>query len=573
MVMRMRSLEKAAEKRAQEWLDGPYDDDAKGEIRRLLTQDPKALSDAFFKNLSFGTGGMRGVMGVGTNRMNVYTVRRATQGLANYLKKQPIEKLSAFIGYDVRRLSREFAEETARVLAGNGIQVFLAKELCPTPLVSFGCRYFGCHAAIVITASHNPPQYNGYKVYWKDGAQIVFPHDVGIMEEASRVEEIHLAPLEPPLVHLVGEELDRAYLDEMKKLQLHPELAGSPVKIVYSPLHGTGIRIIPEALKSWGFEHISLVEKQSRPDGNFSFAPSPNPEDQEALRLGTEQLEKEGGDIFIATDPDADRVGAVVRGNRRLSGNQTGCILLQHICSALAAKNGIPPNGAFVKTIVTTELFKKIAEAYGGACIEVLTGFKYIGEKIAEWEESFGGYQYIFGAEESYGSLFGTFVRDKDAISTSCLIAEAAALAKKQNLTLYDRLCQIYKKFGIHRESLTNIAFSDSKAGMEQMESLMRRLRENPPSQIGSIPIVAIEDYLSGTVPLPRSDVLRFWLNDRSKLVIRPSGTEPKVKIYAEVVGEAKGDIDRAIRSCDERLKALVDSFQKEALVKKESRE
>jgi phosphoglucomutase/phosphomannomutase len=508
---------------------------------------------------------MRGVMGVGTNRMNIYTIRSATQGLASYIKNQAIEKPAAFIGCDVRRNSREFAEETARVLAGNGIQVFLAKEICPTPLVSFGCRYFGCSAAVMITASHNPPQYNGYKVYWSDGAQVVFPHDEGIMREVGK-HEVRLAPLEPPLVHLVGEELDRAYLQEMNKLQLHPELSGSPIRIVYSPLHGTGIRLIPKALRGWGYSYVSLVKEQSVPDPSFSFAPSPNPEDQAALKMGTDQLEEEGADIFIATDPDADRVGAVVRGKRWLTGNQTGCILLQHICSALAAKKEMPPNAAFVKTIVTTELFKKIAEDYGGTCIDVLTGFKFIGEKIAEWERSFGGYQYVFGAEESYGCLFGTFVRDKDAISTSCLIAEAAALAKKQNLTLIDRLYQLYKKYGIHRESLANLAFSDSKAGMEQMEALMRRLRENPPASIAGVEVETIEDYLSGNMSLPKSDVLRFWLKDRSKLVIRPSGTEPKVKIYAEVVGLAKGDIEKNVLECDERLKNLVSQFQKEAL-------
>lgn len=562
-----KTLEPTIAKRVQQWLDGPYDAETKKEIQRLLANDPKALSDAFFKDISFGTGGMRGTMGVGTNRMNIYTIRKATQGLANYLKKQSTPKISVFIGCDVRHHSREFAEETARVLAGNGIQVFLAKEICPTPLVSFSCRYFSCQSAVMITASHNPPQYNGYKVYWKDGAQVVFPHDVGIMKEVENPSlTVQLGELDPPLVHPVGEEIDHAYLQEAKKLQLHPELPGSSLKIIYSPLHGTGIRLVPKALKSWGYEHVSLVEKQSMPDGSFSFAPSPNPEEDKTMQLGEEQLEKEHADIFIATDPDADRVGVAISEKKRLTGNQTGCLLLQHICAALTAKKEFPPNAAFVKTIVTTELFKKIAEDYGGACIDVLTGFKYIGEKIAEWEQSFGGYQYIFGAEESYGCLFGTFVRDKDAISASCLIAETAALAKKQNLTLLDRLYLIYQKYGIHREGLVNIAFSDSKAGLEQMKELMHRLREKPPAQIGNQRVVSVEDYLSGKNSLPRSDVLRFWLKDESKLVIRPSGTEPKVKIYAEVVGYAKSEIESEVAACDQRLQSLIDDFQKDAL-------
>ncbi len=556
----------STETRIQEWLKGPYDEETKSEIRRLQKEDPKALFNAFFKDLSFGTGGMRGIMGVGTNRMNLYTIRRATQGLANYMKKQPFESLSAFIGYDVRHHSKEFAEEAASVLAGNGIRVFLTKNICPTPLVSFGCRYFECQAAIMITASHNPPAYNGYKVYWKDGAQVVPPHDVGIMEEVHRVSRVQLGELDPPLVHWVGEEIDHAYLQEMKKLQLYPNLRGT-LKIIYSPLHGTGIRLVPKALKDWGFKDVSLVEKQSAPDGNFTFAASPNPEEGEALRLGEEQLGKEKGDLLIATDPDADRVGVVIGGKVRLTGNQMGCLLLHHICHALTEKKEFPSNAAFVKTIVTTELFKKIAQYYGGTCIDVLTGFKYIGEKIAEWEQSFGGYQYIFGAEESYGCLFGTAVRDKDAVSASCLIAEAAALAKQENLTLLDRLHQLYKKYGVHRESLTNLAFSDSKAGMEEMQTLMRKLREHPPTKIGEVPVVSVEDYLSGKMSLPLSDVLRFWLQDESKLVIRPSGTEPKIKIYAEVVGHAKREIEAEIASSDARLSGLVGAFRKECLL------
>lgn len=566
-------IDPAIEKRIQRWLEGPFDPKMKEEIRRLQKSDPKQLSDAFFRDLAFGTGGMRGIIGVGTNRMNRYTVGAATQGLANYLKKQPGKSHSVFIGYDVRHHSREFAEETARVLAGNGIRVYLSKEICPTPLTSFACRHFGCSAAVMITASHNPPEYNGYKVYWKDGAQVVPPHDVGIMQEAAKIQSPDQIKMGETFTEVDGE-LDAAYLAELKKLQLHPELSGSPLKIIYSNLHGTGLRLVPKALKEWGYSNLSFVEKQKPLDGNFTYAHSPNPENEKALKLGMEQL-KEG--IFIATDPDADRVGVVAldRGKPvRLTGNQTACLCLHHICTSLTS---LPPNAAFIKTIVTTELFKVIAESFGGKCIDVLTGFKYIGEKIGIWEKSFDSYQFIFGAEESYGSLFGTFVRDKDAVSASCLVAEMAALAKKQNLSLIDRLYQIYRKYGIHRESLTDLAFSETPEGMNQMQSLMKHLRADPPSHIDGQKIVTIEDYqlrkathlVTGkthSLDLPESDVLRFWLEEGSKFVIRPSGTEPKVKIYAEVMEKKTTDIDHAIASCDKRLIKLIAAFQKESL-------
>jgi len=561
--MDMNLTHSAIMEKVQKWLSGPYDEKTKTEIHRLLKEDPKTLSDAFFKDLSFGTGGMRGVMGVGTNRINIYTIRKTTQGLCNYLKKQPFPTLSAFIGYDVRHHSKEFAEETARVFAGNGITVYLSLDICPTPLVSFGCRHFGCQAAVMITASHNPKQYNGYKVYWTDGAQVVAPHDTGIMNEVSQVDEhIQLAPLNSPLIHLVGEDIDQDYLQTIKEQQLYPQLNKDSLKILYSPLHGTGIRLVPKALKSLGYSHFSLIEQQSTPDGDFSFAPSPNPEEKESLALGKNQLLKEHADLFIATDPDADRIGVVSAGGTTFTGNQMACLLLEHICFALTQKNQFPSNAAFIKTIVTTELFAKIAKNYGGTCIDVLTGFKYIAEKINKWEASFDAYQYIFGAEESYGYLFGTAVRDKDAISTACLIAETAALAKQNNLTLTDRLHQIYKQYGIHREALTNLTFSDGLEGMQEMQSLMQRLRNSPPQIIAGQEVVLIEDYLNGRDNLPPSDVLRLWLKDKSKLVIRPSGTEPKIKIYAEVSEEAGANISQQIITCDQRLLSLIESFK-----------
>jgi len=548
------------EERIQRWLNGPFDQNTKDEINRLLIEDPKALSDAFFKDLAFGTGGMRGIMGIGTNRLNVYTIRMATQGLANYLNQQPGEEKSVFIGYDVRNHSREFAEETAKVLAGNQIRALLSKEICPTPLVSFACRHFKCSAAIMITASHNPPQYNGYKVYWNDGCQLVPPHDEGVMKEVEKIKSPDQVRLNPKYEE-IGSVIDDAYLDELKKIQMLPNLSKIPLKIVYSNLHGTGIRLMQKALNAWGYPSPSYVEKQKALDGNFTNAPSPNPEEEKALQLGTEQLAQEKADLFIATDPDADRIGLVVP-NARFTGNQIACLCLYHICSTLAEKNQFPSNAALIKTIVTTELFKTIAESFGGKCVDVLTGFKYIGEQIGIWESAFDAYQYLFGAEESYGYLGHTFARDKDAFSTACLIAEMAAKAKSENITLVDRLNQIYSKFGIHRESLLNIAFTDSQAGMDQMKSLMNRLRKDPPSHIANQKVTLIEDYIDGKDTLPPSDVLRFWLEDKSKLVIRPSGTEPKVKVYAEVMQMGKSDLKESIEECDERLKKLLESFQ-----------
>lgn len=549
--------------RIQSWLDGPFDESTKAEIQKLLKNDPTGLSDAFFKDLSFGTGGMRGIMGVGTNRMNIYTIQMATQGLANYIKKTCTEETpSVFIGYDVRHNSRKFAEETARVFSGNGIRVLLSKEICPTPLVSFACRHYKCSAAVMITASHNPPQYNGYKVYWSDGGQIVPPHDVGIMAEVRRIKSPTQVLLKDGYEE-IGSEIDDAYLVELKKLQMLPDLASVSPKITYTNLHGTGIRLIPNALKSWGYTDLNFVEEQLPLDGNFSKAPSPNPEEAKALELGIAQIRKQNRDILIATDPDADRIGLATK-ETRFTGNQIACLCLYHICQTLQEKGEFPENAAFIKTIVTTELFKVIAEDFGGKCIDVLTGFKYIGEQIGIWEKVFDGYQYIFGGEESYGYLFGTFVRDKDSISSACLIAELTASAKKRNLRLEDLLHEIYQKYGVHRESLTNIAFSDSKEGMDQMKALMFRLRKSAPKEIGGIAVTSLEDYLYDDRDLPASDVLRFWLADKSKLVIRPSGTEPKVKVYAEVVEMVQADLNQTIASCDARLKKLVDALQKE---------
>ncbi len=562
--------------RIQLWLDGPYDEKTKETIRELQNTDPKALSDAFFKDLSFGTGGLRAKMGLGTNRLNLYTIRLATQGLANYLNKQPLDKRSVFIGYDVRRHSAEFALEAARVLAGNQIRAMLTEDICPTPLVSFGCRYFECQAAIMITASHNPPEYNGYKVYWSDGGQIVAPHDQGIIEEVKKIQnffQVLIAPEDSPLIERIGGSLDEAYLEKLSSHRLYPHLPS--LDIIYTPLHGTGIRILPQALQSWGFS-CSLVDKQKTPDGQFPHVKTPNPEEPQALELGAEMMIEREADLLLGTDPDADRVGAAVLHQGApvyLTGNQIACLCLEHLCEALVKQNALPKESACIKTIVTTELFRKIAESYKTSCFDVLTGFKYIAAEIEKWQRSQAPYHYLFGGEESFGYLFGTFVRDKDAISSSCLIAEAAASAKQHGMTLVDKLYQLYLRYGVHRESLTNISLPDNQEGLNKIQHLMDSLRTNPPSEINGQPLIQIDDYLSSQskylptntltpIPLPSSNVLRFWLQDNSKLVIRPSGTEPKMKIYAEVF-EHSPDIHKTVQSCDARLHDLVQNFQK----------
>lgn len=573
-------MDSATQDRIQSWLSGDYDPEVQSEIHRLMKEKPDELKDAFYRDLSFGTGGMRGIMGVGTNRMNIYTIRSATQGLANYLKKQPQDQRhSVFIGYDVRINSRLFAEETARVLAGNGIEVYITETICPTPLASFGCRFLHCSAAIMITASHNPPQYNGYKVYWSDGAQIVPPHDVGIIEEVRKIHhlnEIHLKELSDPLVHWVREEIDEAYLQQLDKLSFFSDSSPASLKIIYSNLHGTGLRLVPPALKRRKFFHLVLVKEQQSLDGHFPFAPSPNPEEEKAMALGSQQLLAQQADLFLATDPDADRLGVVVKDHGqsiRLNGNQIACLCLSYIASFLKMKNELPPNAAFVKTIVTSEMARKIAEDYHIECFDVLTGFKYIAERIREWEISFNGKQFIFGAEESHGYLISTFVRDKDAISAACLLCEAAEAAKRQNRTLIDRLHDLYRTYGVYRQSLATISFDDSPEGMEKMKSVTESLRKDPPRSIHQLQVQKMDDYLSQrstdlftrkTMPisLPISDVLTFWLEDQSKLVIRPSGTEPKIKIYAEVCTPPSPQVEQHISECDQKLSVLVNALK-----------
>lgn len=507
-----------------------------------MRSDPSQLEDAFSTNLKFGTGGMRGIMGVGTNRMNHYTIQMATQGLANYLLQQPLtrDRHSVFISFDSRNNSREFALESAKVLAGNGIRVYLTKELRPTPFVSFGVRQKGCSAGIMITASHNPKEYNGYKVYWSDGAQVVSPHDTAIVAEVKKIsgfEQIKLALDNSPLIEWVDPELDLEYLDTLEKLQLDPRedhLVGDRLKITYTPLHGAGIKLLPAALRRFGFSNLNLVDPQIVPDGNFPTVKVPNPEDPKALALGIAQLQSTQSDLLIATDPDADRMAVVVLHKGKpvpLTGNQIACICLEYICDTLKKQGRLPKNGAAVTTIVSTDLFGEIARSYDCGCFEVLTGFKYIGELIHKWEQD-KSHTFLFGAEESYGYLMGTHSRDKDAIISACLVAEIALLMQVEGRTLVDYLEDLYQKHGLFLEKQRVLSFDPGSKGMEKMQEMMASLRGKPLTEIKGHRILSIEDYQKGFGSLPPSDVLLYRLEDFGKIIIRPSGTEPKLKIY-----------------------------------------
>ena len=585
MTEDLSAFDAETQKHLKSWLNGAYDEQSKNEIRRLLKEHPQELIEAFYTTLAFGTGGLRGIMGIGSNRMNNYTVTTATQGLANYINKQPKANKphSVLIGYDCRNNSKLFAEESAKVLAANGIKVFIYSELRPVPLVSFGCRLKGCTAAIMVTASHNPPEYNGYKVYWSDGSQVLPPHDSGIIKEVyaiSDLSEIKTTELSNPLIEVIQGEIDHAYLDTIRKLQLTPNLnknEGKDLKIVYTPLYGAGITMVPKALKDWGFTNLYLVDEQSTPNGNFPTTPRPNPEEKEALELGIKKLIDIKGDILIATDPDSDRMGVVCLKEGVpiiFNGNEIACICLAYILETMTKNNNLPEKAAFIKTIVTSELFATIASAYKKPCFNVLTGFKYIGQIITDWENSKDGYEYIYGGEESYGTLLGTHARDKDAVIASALIAEVALNVKKQNMTLKDYLLKIYEKYGVYREKLVSLTFP-GKEGVSKMHGIMDKLRNQTTKSFNNTLVVMIDDYKKSTrtnilngqvqkITLPVSDVLVYWLKDGSRLVVRPSGTEPKIKLYGEVSSRSFKTVEEGIKECDTRVANLLESLKKD---------
>ena len=568
-------MDRATQTLVEKWLQEPFDLETRLQVQKLIDSDTKELEDSFYKDLTFGTGGLRGLMGVGTNRMNRYTVRRSTKGLGCYLKKEFGEKnLSVVIGFDNRILSKEFAEEAANVLIQSGINVFFLKSLRPTPYISFACRYFGANAAIMITASHNPKEYNGYKVYWQDGAQVVPPHDEGIIQEIIKINDFNLPESDTPgTLHLIGNELDFSYIDAIRDLQYFPnenKAFGHELKIVYTSLHGTGITMVPKALEDWGFSSISLVKDQVIPDGNFPTVKVPNPEYKEALQLGMDLLKTSLSDILLATDPDADRLGTAIlhKGDTViLNGNEIASICAEYLCSLLSLKKALPLKTAIITTIVSTDLLKAICTAYDIECHLVLTGFKYIGEKIHLWEVGQFSPSFLFGAEESYGYLYGTHARDKDAIIMSCLLAEIALHCKKSGHTLVDFLHEIYRKYGIYRESLISIEFSPGKEGIDSIRNLMDKLRKKPPQTICEIKVLEITDYLEDALTqLPTSDVLLLKLEDESKLVLRPSGTEPKLKIYGGVRYLSFTNLEDGIKEADAKLEKFLNAFKQEIL-------
>ena len=559
------------------WLNGNFDEGTKKEILRMQAEDPAALSDAFYRTLEFGTGGMRGILGVGTNRMNKYTVGFATQGLANYLIKCCKQNIKVAISFDSRNYSTEFAQIAANILAANDIQVFLFDSLRPTPELSFAVRHLQCNAGIMITASHNPKEYNGYKVYWNDGGQLVPPHDKNVINEVNKIKSLDQVKWEgrPDLIRMIGKDIDNVYLTMIKRLTLNPETVAEAkdLCIVYTPLHGTGISVVPKALSDFGFKNVHIVEEQAVTDGNFPTVKSPNPEEHAALELAIAKAKKVNADIVLATDPDADRVGIAVRcGNgdyQLFNGNQTATLLFHYVLSQTNI-NPLENNFFVVKTIVTTDLINQIATDYNVECFDVLTGFKYIAEKIREFE---GSKQFLVGGEESYGYLIGDFVRDKDAVSACCLIAEMTAYYKTiYHRSLIDQLELLYNQYQYFKEDMVSLT-EPGEAGMQAIQQRMSDLREQSPKTLCKQPVVKILDYkaqrsyntitkTSDQIELPVSNVLQFITSDGSKVTVRPSGTEPKIKFYFSVCENIQPE--QTIQEVDNILKERIAGLKKD---------
>ncbi len=538
-------------KKAISWLGIEFNEETRKEVREMLDNDEKKLIDAFYQDLDFGTGGLRGIMGAGTNRMNIYTLGMATQGLANYIINQFGSKgIRVAIAYDCRNNSRNFAGTTADIFSANGFEVYLFESLRPTPELSFAIRHYKCHSGVVITASHNPAEYNGYKVYWDDGGQVVAPHDAGITKEVRKITSINEIKFNgnSEKIKIIGKETDDLFLQEVLKMRLNPESINkySDTGIVYTPIHGTGVKLIPPALKLFGFNNIISVPEQDIVDGNFPTVTSPNPEEPGALKMAIEKAVETGADLVMATDPDADRLGIAVKNNKGefvlLNGNQTGVILIWYILSQYKEKNKYRGNEYIIKTIVTSDLIERIAEVHKVECFNVLTGFKFFAELIRKNEES---KKYIGGCEESYGFLPGDYVRDKDAVASCALVAETTAWAKSRGMSLYELLIDIYVKYGFYKERLINI-MRKGKEGAGEMRAMMTGYRNNPPESINNSRVRKISDFHSHTsldlltgkktqIDLPGSDVLQFLLEDGSKITVRPSGTEPKIKFYFSV--------------------------------------
>ena len=579
--MEIKNIDPQILERAIQWTKEPFDTETRTAVAEMIENDPAEVVECFYRDLEFGTGGLRGIMGAGTNRMNKYTVGMATQGLANYLKKSFPEKelIKVAIATDCRNNNKLFAQTTANVLSSNGIKVYMFENLRPTPELSFTVRYLGCQSGIVITASHNPKEYNGYKAYWDDGGQLISPHDKNVIDEVLKIKGIADVNFNgnPDLIETIGKEIDDAYLGRVKELSLSPEIISrqNQMKIVYTPIHGTGVMLAPMALKSFGFNNIITVPEQMVVSGDFPTVHSPNPEEPAALSLAIAKARETGADLVMATDPDADRVGVAVRNDKGefilLNGNQTASLLIYYILHTWKSRGKLTGNEFIVKTIVTSELLKDIADSLHVESYDVLTGFKYIADIIKTLE---GKKTFIAGGEESYGYLVGDFVRDKDAISSCCMIAETAAWAADQGKTMFSLLKEIYQEYGFYKESLISVT-KKGKSGAEEIKQMMQDYRNTPPAEIAEVPVAFIRDYQlqretqfkSGhTKPilLPKSDVLQFFLSDGSKITVRPSGTEPKIKFYFGVKGTMPGieAYDETDKKLDEKVQHIIESMK-----------
>jgi len=561
--------------KAKMWLGEEFDIETRNSVKHMLEQDEKELIESFYKDLEFGTGGLRGIMGAGTNRMNIYTVGMATQGLCNYVKKEfaHVKQLKVAIAHDCRNNSRLFAETTAEIFAANGFKAYLFDSLRPTPELSFAIRHLGCQTGVVITASHNPKEYNGYKAYWDDGGQIIEPHDTNVIKEVEKIRsisEVKFSGGEKP--EILGSEIDEIYTNKIKALSVNPEIIArqSDLKIVYTPIHGTGVKLVPDTLKKMGFKNVYNVPEQDITDGNFPTVKSPNPEESAALAMAIDKAIKVDADLVMATDPDADRVGIAVKdltgSISLLNGNQTASLLIYYLISQWSAKGKLKGKEYICKTIVTTDLLNVIADDFKVRHFDVLTGFKYIADILKTYE---GKLQFIGGGEESYGYLAGEFVRDKDAVMSCALIAEVSAWAKDQNKSLFDILIDIYLKYGYYKESLVNVV-RKGKEGAEEIQKMMEGYRDNPPKNINGSKVIMLHDYLTSRsldttsgietkIALPVSNVLQFLLEDGTKISVRPSGTEPKIKFYFSVNEKmnSREDFERVGKLLDMRIDGI----------------
>ena len=548
----MSQLDKNAVLNAEKWLNTSIDEQAKQEIISLRENNVNEFNDAFYRTLEFGTGGLRGIMGIGTNRMNKYIVAMTTQGFCNYIAENNQGKqIKTVISYDSRNNSREFAKITARVMAANGFKVYLFEDIRPTPELSFAVRELKADAGVMLTASHNPKEYNGYKAYWNDGAQLTSPHDELVIEKVNAITDLSQVKMQDDdkNITIIGEDMDKIYLEKVKSISINSECIKKQkdLKIVYTPLHGTGISLVPKALKAYGFENVICVKEQSIPDGNFPTCVSPNPEEPAALEMGIKLAKEIDADMLLATDPDADREAIAVKDNKGewiiLNGNQTASLLTYYLLSANKNANALKGNEYIIKTVVTTDLINKIAEDFSVEYFDVLTGFKHIASKIREHE---GKKRYIGGGEESFGYLIGDFVRDKDAVSACCILAEMVACLKEEGTNLYDFLLQLYTKYGFYQEKQVSIT-RKGKTGAEEIQKMMMDFRNNPPKQLDNDEVVEIIDYLeTEKTQLPKSNVLQYLLKSGSKVSVRPSGTEPKIKFYFSIVipMKDKGEVE-----------------------------